>query len=346
MQNVKVPDDMQVGTVHPTRTFGDIEVVNYNGSKEVKVRFLNTGYETVVSTSQVRRGLIRDLWFVPEDMKSGTIHPTKMNGDLEIIKYTDSDNIRIKFIKSGYERNTKACDIRRGIVGDPTFIPDDMIAGTRYKSNGFGYYEVVEYISSMEVKIRFVDTGYEKISRSSNVRKGDIRDNLMPIVKGVGYLGDGPYKSKKDNKTLPEYDCWKTMLERCYPSNDFYKNHYKTYSDCNVCEEWHDFQNFAEWYHKTHPKDGNVWQLDKDKLAKNGVKLYSPDTCCWLTPQENTEITHAKSFRLISPDGEIVEGVNRTKFAKENGLHQSSLNRLIRGEQSVHKGWRVATNND
>ncbi len=44
---------------------------------------------------------------------------------------------------------------------------------------------------------------------------------------------------------------------------------------------------------------------------------------------------------LVSPSGKIFNIVNATRFAKEVGLTQQSLSRLINGQLKSHKGWTI-----
>ena len=48
------------GRVFSSRNFGDYVVVKYIDSKEIHIKFIDTGYETVVSVSSVRVGNIKD----------------------------------------------------------------------------------------------------------------------------------------------------------------------------------------------------------------------------------------------------------------------------------------------
>ena len=48
------------GRVFSSRNFGDYIVVKYIDSKEIHIKFIDTGYETVVSVSSVRVGNIKD----------------------------------------------------------------------------------------------------------------------------------------------------------------------------------------------------------------------------------------------------------------------------------------------
>jgi hypothetical protein len=92
-------------------------------------------------------------------------------------------------------------------------------------------------------------------------------------------------------KSLPEYNAWINMLQRCYYDKYICRvDGVKTYDDVAVDPVWHNFQNFAEWYvPRRKPFDDNNIKrpaLDKDILAvPDQPKAYSPNTCC-LVPAE------------------------------------------------------------
>ena len=46
-----------------------------------------------------------------------------------------------------------------------------------------------------------------------------------------------------------------------------------------------------------------------------------------------------KSFRVMSPDGVIYEGINLTQFAKEHNLTQTSIINVNNRKAKSHKGW-------
>ena len=46
-----------------------------------------------------------------------------------------------------------------------------------------------------------------------------------------------------------------------------------------------------------------------------------------------------KSFEIINPDGIPIKISNMSKFCKENYLYPASLNKVLNGTQSHHKGW-------
>ena len=48
------------GRVFSSRNFGDYVVVKYIDSKEIHIKFIDTGYETAVSSSTIKVGKIKD----------------------------------------------------------------------------------------------------------------------------------------------------------------------------------------------------------------------------------------------------------------------------------------------
>ena len=80
-------------------------------------------------------------------------------------------------------------------------------------------------------------------------KERDDEYKMTPTVYGIGCLGIGDYKARKESKGMTkEYVMWTNMLSRCYgqPYQDNPINSAR-YAECTVCEEWHNFQNFAKW---------------------------------------------------------------------------------------------------
>lgn len=213
-------------------------------------------------------------------------------------------------------------------------IPSDMVTGAEFDTNNYGRLVVVKYNSKSNVEVEFLSTGFKTSVTAGNVRSGEIRDKLKPNVYGVGFIGDGEF-SPKDKYA---YQRWINMLERCYSEECQAKR--PTYKGCVVCDEWHNFQNFAKWYEENYPKDGGKYHLDKD-LSCYGErgKLYSPETCVFVTAQVNIEEALAKSYRFLNPKGEIVDIYNLRKFCRENNLKQSGMHNVFCGKRKSYKGW-------
>ncbi len=115
-----------------------------------------------------------------------------------------------------------------------------------------------------------------------------INDSLKPTT----WLDDA---GRRQYNVL--YRTWKNMLERCYCP----KLHARcpTYIGCSVCEEWLFYSNFYKWAVKQNHKGK---QLDKDALVI-GNKIYSPETCCFVSKQINTLLTYNQNTKSPYPTG-------------------------------------------
>lgn len=87
-------------------------------------------------------------------------------------------------------------------------------------------------------------------------------------------------------------------------------------------------------------------------MARLGdIGPYSYGNCRFLTTEDNisertvnggtaSQITKmSKRFRCISPSGEIIEGVNLTKFQRDNGFTNDSLSGVANGKYKQYLGW-------
>ena len=143
--------------------------------------------------------------------------------------------------------------------------------------------KIVEYNNSRNVIVEFQDEYKIKVkTRYDCFLDGRVLNPYDKTVYDVGYIGVGKY----NNKDYPKiYRTWSDMLKRCY--DPYYINKHLTYIDAYVCDEWHNFQNFAKWYEENYYECNNErMNLDKDILIK-GNKIYSPETCIFVTEKIN-----------------------------------------------------------
>lgn len=169
--------------------------------------------------------------------------------------------------------------------------------------------------------------GKRSITNSQQLRTGAFKNPYRPLVRGVGYLGVGEFKSVVNGKRSREYEAWVAMLTRCYSED--YLAEYPTYQNHKVSEEWHDFQNFAKWYvdkSKVIP-DGEVWHLDKDLMR--GVD-YAPDVCVLIPPRLN--------MLLVKNDARRANTMIGVSYDKSRNKYRARCHNGTR--RSVHLGWR------
>lgn len=214
-----------------------------------------------------------------------------------------------------------------------------MNIGDIYLMND-GEVEIVNFSGWNNVKIRFLKSGYEAVVSTTHIKNKNVRDRFKPTVLGIGFIGGTKNKSSNKGNPTRAYQCWKSMLNRCY--NEVTRNNYPTYQGCTVCEEWYNFQNFADWFYKNHPsknsKNGKSYELDKD-IKINGNKIYGPDTCLLIDHEDNVRTASCKKYKIIDPEGKTVEIVGMRKFSIERGLDPSSMTKVSKGILKYHKGW-------
>lgn len=172
-----------------------------------------------------------------------------------------------------------------------------MNTGVIYKTKNCGDIVVVKYNNASSVEVRFLDTGFERVASSSNIKNGTVKDQTMPIVHGIGYIGVGEHKAHNGRKGTREYKRWTSILERCY--SDRHHKTYPSYIGCTVCEEWHNFQNFAQWF-KGNFVEG--YDIDKDILVQ-GNKTYSPETCVFAPKSVNRMLSVRVDKTNLLPTG-------------------------------------------
>ncbi len=176
--------------------------------------------------------------------------------------------------------------------------------GEKHITNEGYEVEIIEYFKSTNCTIQFND--YNKTVlyniQFSQIKNGHIKNPYHKSICNVGYLGVEKYNVKVNTKA---YNTWNMMLYRCYNKNT--QDTLPTYNDVSVCEKWHNFQNFTEWFEDNYI---NNFHLDKDVLIK-GNKVYSPETCAFIPQEINKLFTKNNIVR-----GELPIGVHYNKALK------------------------------
>lgn len=171
--------------------------------------------------------------------------------------------------------------------------------------------KIVAYRRHDDIDVEFLDDFHyiRQHNTYSNFKTGQIKNPYDKALFGVGYIGDGKWMVKdEDGNYSRVYMCWMHMIERCY----YEKNkelHPAYFGISTVCEEWHNFQNFAEWYSKKEYPVNERLHLDKD-IKYPGNMFYSPYHCL-LTPQRINMLFSNKPNKRGLPNG-----ISRTNSGK------------------------------
>lgn len=174
---------------------------------------------------------------------------------------------------------------------------------------------IKKYNSCDDIIVQF-DNGFKTNSTYSYFKKGNIKSPYDKTIYNIGYIGEGDFKVSVNGIHTLEYKHWFSMMTRCY--NTKLKEHRPTYINCSVCEEWLNFQNFAQWHHENYYEINNeVMCLDKDILHK-GNKIYSPDNCVFVPERINTLFCRRQNNR-----GDCLIGVT---YQKRDNMFQARCN--------------------
>ena len=172
------------------------------------------------------------------------------------------------------------------------------------RQNHFGTpMKIISYRNCDDIDVEFQDEHHFIVKHATynNFKLGGITNPYDITVYGVGYFGEGKYKSSYEKGVVYQgYKTWADMLKRCYRTK--YKDMYPSYHKiATVCDEWHCYQVFAEWYENNKYNVEERLHLDKDILIP-GNKIYSPETCI-LVPQRINLLFMNKSNSQGLPNG-------------------------------------------
>lgn len=173
------------------------------------------------------------------------------------------------------------------------------------------------------------------------------------LIQGWG-INDAQYEVTRNVKAgntwrqvwmCPVYSIWKGMISRSL--SDKWHKHHPSYLGVKVCDEWRYFSNFRDWVLNVQPNtDWENCELDKDLLILNN-KVYSPETCVFISRLVNTFLTDRTRSR-----GSCIIGVNfhSRDFVYEahccNPFAPTFQNRSIylgrfSNELTAHKAWQA-----
>lgn len=196
------------------------------------------------------------------------------------------------------------------------------------KLNNYGSeMKVIEYKNSLDIVVEFPKHGYKRRTDWSEFIKGKIKSPYDKSVYGIGFIGKGNYYATVNGKPTIQYASWMRMMQRGYSSYE--KKRHETYTNCLVADEWHNFQNFAQWFDDNYYEfEGERMELDKDILLK-GNKTYSPETCVFVPKRINGLFLKSNARR-----GDLPIGVSFSKEKREYGTRFNIGNR-----KSKHVGY-------
>lgn len=163
-------------------------------------------------------------------------------------------------------------------------------------------------------------------------------DYVVKVYKTISY--EGGKRQREKVWVCPFHTKWTNMLQRCY--SEGYQKRTPTYSGCFVCEEWLRFSNFKAWMEQQ-PWEG--MELDKDILIK-GNKVYSPDTCIFISRMVNAFVVERDASRGEHPIGVYWNKHSGKYMARCQNPFTNKYEYLgyFTDAQEAHKAWLTKKN--
>jgi len=175
-----------------------------------------------------------------------------------------------------------------------------------------------------EVRVKFINTGYERLTSNANARRGKVNDPYARLKYGIGYMGRERRHGQTNKKT---HNAWATMLES-YVSGG-----------ARVCSEWLNFTNFERWYEENNP------DLKLFMVKNNNATVYCKQTVRIVTIKErNIEISKHRMgvFTLKNTKtGETIEANNGNEIARKTGMRRGAISHLKSGRYSHVGDWAL-----
>lgn len=174
-----------------------------------------------------------------------------------------------------------------------------------------------------DIDVQFLDERkyIKEHATYNNFKKGQIKNPYDKTVYGIGYIGVGKFHPDEGDRR--EYVTWRNMLRRCYYDKENFPSYYNIVT---VCDEWHNFQNFGDWYEENYYECEGRLHLDKDILLP-GNKIYSPSTCLLVPQKINMIFMEHKRNKDGLPEG-ISLAQNRKYVSQYQGKYLGTYDNL------------------
>lgn len=261
-----------------------------------------------------------------------------------ITNYDAASSVDIEFIDSGYKKHTNMGNINMGLSdpfkgNSPIAFEDSIKAliGCYFKTKQGYLIRIIGGSTLKQMQYQFQDEfGYIGCTTIQNIRKGEIRNPYHKNEFG-GYLGEGSFKG---NDYV--YNIWHSLIVRGTGAKSKYSYYRDSqlYQDCKICNEWLNYNIFAQWYTSNISKlnPNYSYEIDKDllyPLYKNqsgGWKLYSPTTVVLIPHDLNLLLFNTKienRYNQVLKTAEI--------YYKDNAISQKTYNAILSIYGDRHK---------
>lgn len=294
---------IKVGDVLQSNHCGKCTVLEYNGARNILVRF-ESGIEKVFSSSQLNDGNMSDkIWKV---VQVGDVFSTNSSGDVEVLEILPKSKFLVKFS----DGNTKICSRSALEAGA-------VLNGTWH----YSHEEAVEALKSLGTRYTFDKTEFRTVKGHILVTcpdHGDFKTSMDSLNRGSGCKFCGIEKRARA-KTIPLDIVMKDVLAVHGDRYDYSKVNYKNNNTKVeiVCTE-----------------HGSFWQsFEKHKSGQQcptcaGNSRMTLERFLSLIPQQSR---YLYSYELIKEEHFLTEKKKLPIVCTEHGVFYQTYNSHIKG---------------
>lgn len=211
--------------------------------------------------------------------------------NMKIIRYKNNYDIDVEFDDGYISYNKQYSAFLKGQINNANHRKNSSFinrVGEELLLKDGSSCVIIRCKNSGEIDIKISQTGEViKNIQYTNLIRNRVKPLYSKTVCGIGYVGSIGTIVDKRGRKFKSYETWRDMIRRCYDKKIQEEKH-KSYKNCSVCEEWHNYSNFKEWFDINYYElKGESITLDKDILIK-GNKVYSPETCIFVPKSINS----------------------------------------------------------
>lgn len=212
---------------------------------------------------------------------------------------------------SGHRQSCCKCKYA-GTTGKPTFNPDDYIGRKNNMLTVVGVADKKPTDKRWKL-ICLCDCGGYTTLYPDQFNRG--------AVKSCGCLRKRGTRTVDERSKHPLYGVWNQMMGRCYRKNSSFYHRYGG-RGIKVCDEWHDFWNFAKWSESV---GGRPDKMEIDRIDNDGD--YCPENCRWATRKQQVRNRSTNVYIEYNGKRQTI-----AEWCEETGMNWQTLsNRYNRG---------------
>jgi hypothetical protein len=259
---------------------GIAKIIEYRGTKNVTVEFLNSGNVQKVQLDALVSGAIRDQSldeYVREQQKCFDEMVRKARAEADRQRQEEKRKIEAELkAKRAQSQSKRAAEIKKAEEYKK------KVADSRA-------YKIANLDKLFEVESKILD----KEKDNKGVLNIDFKDRDGKWV--LRFQMNGEFIQTRLGKTH------NNMTQRVKKGNDS-DGYYKSYANVSISESFKDAQKFCDWA-VVQKGWGLGYNLDKDLLS-SGNKIYSEETCVFLPYEINTALVLFKHGGIRMTDSE------------------------------------------